>query len=88
MKTSWNDIIETEQYLSGTGSGDRRAAFEARLLLEPSLKENMQWQQAAYTAVHQYGRQKRCAEIEQVAKYIFTAKKYTGFREKIFSLFG
>ena len=87
MKTSWNDALETEQYLLGTGNGESRSAFKARLILEPSLKENMHWQKATYSIVQQYGKQKRRAEIEQVAQHIFTANKYIAFREKVFSLF-
>ena len=87
MKTSWDDALQTEQYLLGTANADSRAAFEVRLILEPSLKENMHWQKATYSILQQYGRQKRRAEIEQVAQYIFTSNKYTAFKEKVFRLF-
>jgi hypothetical protein len=87
MKTSWNSTNEIEQYLFYGLKPEDKALFETRLILEPSLKENMHWQQATYTIVKEYGRQKLREEIDQVAHHIFTSNRYKSFREKVFSFF-
>lgn len=88
MKTSWNDTVLIEQYLSGNLNNEDKALFEARLLLEPQLAESLKWQQKTYAVTKQYGRQKLRDEIEQVSHHIFTANKYINFRNKVLSLFG
>ncbi|WP_417366750.1 hypothetical protein [Flavobacterium beibuense] len=87
MKTSWNNTVMTDNYLNGECSGEEKVLFEARLLLEPDLKENLHWQKTTRAIVQQYGRQQLKAEVEQVAHHVFTAGKYVSFREKVFSLF-
>ena len=88
MKTSWNDTILTEHYLSGSLSDEERALFEARLILEPQLADNLKWQQKTTVAARQYGRQNLREEIEQVSHHIFTASHYVSFRKKVLSFFG
>lgn len=88
MKTSWNDTILTEQYLSGSLSDEERALFEDRLILELQLADNLKWQQKTTMAARQYGRQKLREEIEQVSHHIFTASHYVSFRKKVLSFFG
>ncbi|WP_157499372.1 hypothetical protein [Flavobacterium beibuense] len=87
MKTSWNNTVMTDNYLNGECSGEAKVLFEARLLLEPDLKENLHWQKTTRAIVQQYGRQQLKAEVEQVAHHVFTAGKYVSFREKVFSFF-
>lgn len=87
MKTSWNNTVETDSYLNGQCSGEEKVLFEARLLLESDLKENLHWQKTTRAIVQQYGRQQLKAEVEKVAHHVFTARKYVSFKEKLFSLF-
>ena len=87
MKTSWNDAQAIADYVLVTGSGEDRTLFEARLILEPELKDSLQSQRAAYNVAAEYGRVKLREEITQVAFELFTAKKHSGFRRMIFSIF-
>lgn len=83
-------LIETEQieahllHLSGPGDA---LVFEARLLLDPELKDKMHWQQKTYHIVRQYGRQQLRQEIEAVHQQLFSRPEHAGFRQKIMRLF-
>ncbi|MBS1532988.1 MAG: hypothetical protein JSU01_21995 [Bacteroidetes bacterium] len=87
MRTS---LIETEQIethlLRRSEPGDA-LVFEARLLLEPELRDKMHWQQKTYNIVKQYGRQQLKQEIERVHQQLFSKPEHTGFRRKIMRLF-
>jgi hypothetical protein len=87
MKTSWNEMQRIEDYVMATGDGGDRAVFSARLLVEPGLQERLEWQQATYAVVREYGRQKLREEIAQVAQHLFSAKHYEPFRQKILRIF-
>ncbi|MNK54561.1 hypothetical protein D3C87_735480 [compost metagenome] len=87
MKTSWNEIQCIEDHLLATGDGGDRAVFSARLMLEPGLNESLQWQQATYNVVRDYGRQKLREDIAQVAQLLFSVKEHEPFRQKILHIF-
>ena len=87
MRTS---LIETEQIeahlLKLSDPGDS-LVFEARLILEPELKEKLMWQEKTYSMVRIYGRDQLKQEIEAVHQQLFTESKHAGFRQKIMRLF-
>lgn len=88
MKTSWNELLLIEDYLlSGRKEADR-ILFEARIVLQPDLKESVFWQEKTYNLIQQYGRQQLRKEIEQVHEKLFTAPEHYSFRQKIMRLFG
>lgn len=87
MRTS---LIETEQieaHLMRRSEPGDQLVFEARLLLEPELREKMQWQQEAYRMVKLHGRDQLKQEIEAVHQKLFTQKEHLGFSQKIRRLF-
>ena len=87
MRTSW---IETEQIeahllqLSDTGDA---LVFEARMLLDPELMDNVLWQQKACQMVRVYGRDQLKQEIESVHQQLFKDEQHQSFRQKIMRLF-
>jgi len=87
MTTSWAETQQIEKYLLGTVSGEERALFAARLLLEPELKANTSRQELAYAVIHEYGRQKLRQEIEEVSRMLFTTSKYQSFARMILGIF-
>lgn len=87
MTTSWAETQQIEGYLLGTASGEERALFAARLLLEPQLKAKTSRQELAYAVINEYGRQKLREEIEEVSRRLFTANKHQAFRRMILGLF-
>jgi hypothetical protein len=83
MKTSWNELRLTEDYLLSRLPGQERVLFEARLILEPELKNGLYWQQKTCELVRAYGRQQLRKEIEQVQQQLFTAPEYASFARRI-----
>jgi hypothetical protein len=83
-------LIETEQieaHLTQRSETGDQLVFDARLLLEPELREKVQWQQQAYRMVKLYGRDQLKQEIEGVHQKLFTQKEHFSFSQKIRRLF-
>ena len=87
MRTS---LIETKQiddhFFKYAGEADA-LLFEARLILEPALREKMQWQQQVYALITQYGRRQLKAEIEAIHQQLFNAPEHSSFAQKIRAFF-
>ena len=83
-------MIETEQIeahlLKLSDPGDS-LVFEARLILEPELKEKLMWQEKTYSMVRIYGRDQLKKEIESIHQKLFTQPEHTSFSQKIRRLF-
>jgi hypothetical protein len=88
MRTSMNEIKLIDEHLFNTGSTEDRLLFDAMLILNPSLPEQVMWQKNAHAIVQQYSRRKLKAEIEMVHQKLFDNSRLTSFRQKIFSIFG
>lgn len=87
MRTSLHDIQQIDDYLLKiAGEADQRL-FEARLLLQPALHQQLLWQQKTYAIIRQYSRRQLKAEIESVHQDLFTGVEHTTFRRKIMALF-
>jgi hypothetical protein len=87
MRTS---LIETEQieaHLLRLSSPGDSLVFEARLLLEPELREKLRWQKEAYQMVRLYGRDHLKKEIDNVHQKLFTQPEHKSFSQKIRQLF-
>ncbi|HYG38099.1 MAG TPA: hypothetical protein VD908_05745 [Cytophagales bacterium] len=85
MRTSLNDIKQIEAHLLSKMSNEDALLFEAQLLLDNQLKENLLWQQKTYALVKLYGRNKLKEELEQVHQQIFNTQPT--FRTRILSFF-
>lgn len=88
MKTSWNELLLIEDYLLSDRKEADNVLLEARIILEPDLKDSVFWQEKTYRLIQQYGRQQLRKEIEQVHEKLFTAPEHYSFRQKIKQLFG
>ena len=87
MRTSLHDIQQIDDYLLQYAGKADRALFEARLLLQPALQENLAWQQKTYDIIKQYGRRRLKTEIESVHQQLFTEPEHIPFRDRILALF-
>jgi len=83
-----NEIKMIDEHLLNNGSTEDRLLFDAMLILNPSLPEQVMWQKNAHAMVQQYSRRKLKAEIETVHQNLFNKNEHTSFRQKIFSIFG
>lgn len=87
MRTSLNEIKMIEDHLANRLNGEEELLFQARLILYPTLKDHVRWQEKVYSLVKSYGRRKLKEEIEEVHQKMFSAPEHEGFRNKIFNLF-
>jgi len=86
MRTS---LIETQQidaHLFNKPMEDR-SVFEARLILDPTLQDTINWQKKTHSLINLYCRKKLREEIEAVHLKLFTQPKHELFRQKIVRLF-
>ena len=87
MRTSLNELRLAEEYLLQTTPPGEQLVFEARLILEPVLREDTVWQQKTYGIIREYGRQQLLAEIGEVHRNLFTDRRHAGFRRRISRIF-
>jgi len=87
MRTSLNNIKAIDDYLLGHILPGDKLLFEANLLLNNDLKDNVYHQQNTYTMIRQYGRQKIKDEIIAVQQQLATAPKHRGFMQRIANVF-
>ena len=84
MRTSLNETKQIDDYLFHSVDVH---LFEAKLILQPALREKLQWQQRAYELVNMYGRQQLKAEIEAVHQKLFSEPEHRGFCRTIRAFF-
>jgi hypothetical protein len=84
MRTSLIETKQIDDYLFHSADAH---LFEAKLILQPALREKMQWQQRAYEVIQAFGRQQLRAEIEAVHQKLFSEPEHRGFSQRIRALF-
>lgn len=82
-----NETQQIEYYLLNKLPPQEKLLMAARLLVDEELREKTTWQERSYQLVKHYARKKLKAEIENVSALVFTEKKFSGFRKKIFQIF-
>jgi hypothetical protein len=87
MRTSLNELKQTEDFLEGNMEPEDQIVFRTKLLLHPALRINTACQRKVYAAVRQYGRTKLRLEIEEVHQSLFREPAHRSFRDRIYQLF-
>lgn len=87
MRTSLNDIRQTERYLQGQLSPEDRLVFEARLMLSPFLRTNLFFQKKVYELVKFYHRKKLKEEIDTVQHSLFNDPEKVVFQQTVYRIF-
>ena len=87
MRISLNNIAQAEQHLLKKPAPANSLLFEAKMLINDELKNNVTAQQQVYSLVKQYGRKQLKAEIEAVHQQLFTQPEHLTFRQKIARIF-
>ena len=87
MRTSLNEIRLVEEHLTQQLPGDEECVFQANLILDNELAENVQFQKKAYQMIRQYGRKRLKEDLELAYQRLFTEEKHQGFRQKVLRLF-
>jgi hypothetical protein len=86
MKTSTN-VSEIENYLFGKLDTPSKLVFEAKLLINPVLKLNVESQRRLYSIIRLTGRRKLKSELEQIHSRLFSDPKRNIFQQGIHQLF-
>ena len=87
MKTSWKKTKQWEAYLLQRAHPEEILVVEAELILNPTLRETLQWQAITYDVVRQYSRQQLRSEIQAVQRQLFQRPEHRSFRQTIRQLF-
>lgn len=84
---SFADIATIERFIFGKMSTSERLLFEARLLLDSSLRMAVKEQQRVYRVARLYGRRKLKMEIEGIHHRLFSSEADFTYLEHIQGLF-
>lgn len=87
MKTSLNEIRLIEHYLLSDKKDEESFLFEAKMILQPELKQQVYWQNKTYQMVRNYGRKQLKNEIDNIHETLFNTHAHQSFRQKIMRLF-
>lgn len=82
-----NETQAIEQHLFKQLAPQEQLLADARLLIDPALREKTEWQQNAYALVTAYSRQQLKKELEDVHRKLFSEKRFEGFRKRISRIF-
>ena len=86
MKTL-RETREIDRYLLDKLSPASRLLFEARLLIDPTLKLRVDWQQKLYSIIKRSGRRQMKSEVARVHHQLFSDPAKREFQLNVFQLF-
>ena len=87
MKISLKNTLLIEKYLEGKLPVKERFLFEARLLFEPSFREDFLLQKKTMLIIKMYHRKKLKGELETIHNKLFHSAEKTAFQQSIYQLF-
>jgi len=78
---------EIDRYLLGKMSIAPRLLFEARLIIDPSLKLRVEWQRRLYSIIRRSGRRQMKSEVARIHHRLFTDPDKSEFQTNVLQLF-
>ena len=87
MRTSLNKIQGIEGFVLQSAHISEALVFEARMIIDSELAQQVTLQKETYAIIRQYGRRLLKAELEAVHQTLFTQPNHQRFRQKIIALF-
>jgi len=87
MKTSLNELRLIEHYLLSDDKDGENFLFEAKMILQPELKQQVYWQNKTYQMVRDYGRKQLKSEIDKIHETLFNTDAHHSFRQKVMRFF-
>jgi len=82
-----NEVKLIDDYIFNTAALEDALLFDAMLILDPDLQNQIMWQKKTHAAVKLYGRKKLKAEIERVHGKLFNEPEHQSFKYRILNLF-
>ena len=86
MKTL-RETKEIDRYLLDKLSPASRLLFEARLLIDPTLKLRVEWQQKLYSIIKRSGRRQMKSEVARIHHRLFSDPDKSEFQTTVLQLF-
>jgi len=87
MRTSLNEIQEIEKYIHEELSTEDTLVFDAKTIINPSLRQNLFLQKKIHDLLRLYHRAKLKDEMEKIHQRVFHKPENASFRKNIFQLF-
>lgn len=87
MRTSLAELQQLDDYVQGTAQPQDALLFQAKLIINPALQQDVCLHKQTLTVVNAYGRKQLRAVISDVHHQLFTQPKHQSFRQKILSIF-
>jgi hypothetical protein len=84
MKTSLNEIKQIDDHITGQLSDGEKLVIDARMIIDPVLRFNINLQRKLYALVKVYGRRSTRSEVVNVQDKLFQDTK---FRNEILTIF-
>jgi len=87
MRTSLNNLKLIDDHLNGPASPQDNLLLQAKIIINPDLKHEVQWHKQTLQLVQQYGRKQLRADIEAVHTQLFTLPQHSSFKQGILRFF-
>jgi hypothetical protein len=84
MKTSLNEIKQIDDHITGQLSDGEKLVIDARMIIDPVLRFNINLQQKLYALIKAYSRRTMRSEVANVQDKLFQDTK---FRNEILTIF-
>jgi hypothetical protein len=85
--TFWNNIRNTDDFVSGVMNQPEKLLYMAKLLLYPELKRDTAFHAKTHLIIRLYGRKKLKSEIESLHSRIFQDPEKKEFQKQINEIF-
>jgi hypothetical protein len=86
MKTL-TEVRHIEKYLLGELGPASRLVFEARLLIDPALRTQVDCQRKLQSIVTHYGRRTIKSEVERLHRELFSDIRKEKFQQEVYQIF-
>ncbi|MBL4676634.1 MAG: hypothetical protein JKY70_10585 [Mucilaginibacter sp.] len=87
MRTSLNNIKLTDDHVNGLLPTGDALVFEARLILNPALQDEVILHKQTLALVQQYGRDMLRKDIESIHTQLFSQPQHRSFKDSILRFF-
>jgi hypothetical protein len=87
MRTSLDKLNMIENFLSGQLSPEGRVLFDAQLVLDKDLSDDLSAQRGAYKIIRAYSRQSLKSELEILHTELQRDSKLKSFWQNIYKIF-
>jgi hypothetical protein len=85
MRKPLHDIEQTEQYLLNRMDDPDRMLFEAKMIIDPQLKNNAVYQRKTYAIVRWFARKQEKIRLDSIYNNLMRDKNFAAKINSIFS---